>query len=63
MDRIEKQLKAYMDTHPFDHGDSDCKMVLDQLCQAYAELHESDPPKIRGRIRRAGNLPGGSTPG
>ena len=32
--------------HPFDSGDSDCGTVLDQLYQAYAESHESDPPDI-----------------
>lgn len=47
MDRIVKQLKAYIDTHPFNPGDSGCETVLDQLYQAYAESHESDPPEIR----------------
>ena len=46
MDNIAKRLKAYMDKHPFDSGDSDCETVLDQLYQAYAESHESDPPEI-----------------
>ena len=46
MDEIAQQLKAYIDTHPFDSGDSDCETVLDQLYQAYAESHESDPPEI-----------------
>ena len=46
MDKIAKQLKAYIDTHPFDPGDSDCETVLDQLYQAYAESHESDPTEI-----------------
>ena len=46
MDKIAQQLKAYIDTHPFDPGDSDCETVLDQLYQAYAESHESDPVKI-----------------
>ena len=46
MDEIAQQLKAYIDTHPFDPGDSDCETVLDQLYQAYAESHESDPPEI-----------------
>ena len=46
MDKIAKRLKAYMDAHPFDPGDSDCETVLDQLYQAYAESHESDPPEI-----------------
>ena len=46
MDNIAKRMKAYIDTHPFDPGDSDCTTVLDQLYQAYAESHESDPPEI-----------------
>ena len=45
MDKIAERLKAYIDTHPFDSDDSDCKTVLDQLYQAYAESHESDPPE------------------
>ena len=47
MDKIAQQLKAYIDTHPFDPGDSDCETVLDQLYQAYAESHENDPREIR----------------
>ena len=46
MDKIVHRLKAYIDTHPFNPGDSDCETVLDQLYQAYAESHESDPPEI-----------------
>ncbi len=46
MIEIAKRLKAYIDSHPFDPGDSDCETVLDQLYQAYAESHESDPPEI-----------------
>ena len=46
MDKIAQQLKAYIDTHPFDTGDRDCDTVLDQLYQAYAESHESDPAEI-----------------
>ena len=41
-----KRLRAYIDTHPFDPGNSGCETVLDQLYQAYAESHESDPPEI-----------------
>ena len=43
MDKIAQQLKAYIETHTFDPGDSDCETVLDQLYKAYAESHESDP--------------------
>ncbi len=46
MIEIAKRIKAYIDAHPFDSGDSDCKTVLDQLYQAYAETHESDPTEI-----------------
>ena len=46
MDNIAKQLNAYIGTHPFDSGDSGCETVLDQLYQAYAESHESDPAEI-----------------
>ena len=47
MDKLAEWLKAYIDTHLIDFGDSDCKTVLDQLYQAYAESHESDPLEIR----------------
>ena len=43
---LAQRLKAYIETHPFDPGDSDYETVLDQLYQAYAESHESDPPEI-----------------
>ena len=46
MDKIANWLKANIDTHPFNSGASDCKTVLDQLYQAYAETHESDPTEI-----------------
>ena len=51
MDKIANWLKAYVDTHPFDPGDSDCETVLDQLCQAYAETHERDPPEISNSFK------------
>ena len=46
MNKIINQLKTYIETHPFNSGDSDCETVLDQLYQAYAESHESDPLEI-----------------
>lgn len=46
MNKIAERLKVYIETHPFDPGDSDCTTVLDQLYQVYAESHESDPPEI-----------------
>ena len=61
MDNIAQRLKAYIEAHPFDPGDSDCETVLDQLFQAYQESHESDPPDIRDRFRELdillGHLP------
>ena len=46
MKDIARRLDAYIRAHPFDSGDGDCETVLDQLYQAYAESHESDPPEI-----------------
>ena len=46
MKEIARRLDAYIQTHPFDSGDSSCETVLDQLYQAYAESHESDPVEI-----------------
>ena len=46
MDELAQRLKAYIEARPFDPGDSDCETILDQLYQAYAESHESDPPEI-----------------
>ena len=47
MDKVAERLKAYIDAHPFDSGDSNCETVLDRLYQAYAESRESDPPDIQ----------------
>ena len=46
MKEIAHRLDVYIQVHPFDSGDSDCENVLDQLYQAYAESHESDPTEI-----------------
>jgi len=51
MDKIAQRLNAYIETHPIDLGDSDCETVLEQLYQAYAESHESDPPEISERFK------------
>ena len=40
------RLDAYIRKNPFDPGKSDCDSVLEQLYQAYAESHESDPAEI-----------------
>lgn len=59
MDNIAKRLAAYMDKHPLDLGDTDCETVLDQLYQAYAESHESDPLEIRDGFKELYDLLGG----
>ena len=59
MDNIAQRLKAYIESHPFDPGNSDCDTVLDQLYQASAESHESDPPEIRDGFMELDNLLGG----
>ena len=46
MENIAKRLNAYITAHPFNSGDSNYETVLDQLYQAYAESHESDPTEI-----------------
>lgn len=46
MDKIAERIEAYIEAHPFESGDGDCETVLDQLYQAYAESHESDPAEI-----------------
>ena len=58
MDKIAEKLKAYIDTHPLDLGEGDCETVLDQLYQAYAESHESDPPEIRESFKELDELLG-----
>ena len=58
MDNIAQRLKAYIESHPFDPGGSDCETVLDQLYQAYAESHESDPPEIRDGFKELDDLLG-----
>ena len=59
MENIAKRLNAYITAHPFDSGDSNCETVLDQLYQAYAESHESDPPEIRDGFKELDDLLGG----
>ena len=58
MNEIAKRLNAHITAHPFDPGDSDCETVLDQLYQAYAESHESDPPEIRNGFKELDDLLG-----
>ena len=58
MDNVAKRLTSYMDKHPIDLGDTDCETVLDQLYQAYAESHESDPPEISEGFKELDSLLG-----
>ena len=58
MDKLAERLKAYIDTHPLDLGEGDCETVLDQLYQAYAESHESDPPEIKDSFKELDELLG-----
>lgn len=46
MNEIANRLNTYIQSHPFDAGDSGCETVLEQLYQAYAESHKSDPEEI-----------------
>ena len=58
MENIAKRLNAYITAHPVDSGDSDYETVLDQLYQAYAASHESDPPEIRDGFKELDDLLG-----
>ena len=58
MDKLAERLKAYIDTQPIDLGEGDCETVLDQLYQAYAEFHESDPLEIRDSFKKLDDLLG-----
>ena len=58
MDKIAEKLKAYIDTYPLNLGEGDRETVLDQLYQAYAESHESDPPEIRDNFKELDELLG-----
>ena len=56
MDSFAQQLKSYIETHPFDSGDSNCVTVLDQLYQVYADSYESDPQEIKDAFQQLGDL-------
>ena len=58
MDELAQRLKAYIEAHPFDPGDSECETILEQLYQAYAESHESAPPEIRNGFKELDDLLG-----
>ena len=46
MKNLALRLNAYIENHVLDLGDSNCDTVLDQMYQAYAVSHESDPADI-----------------
>ena len=46
MKKLAHRLDDYIESHALELGDSNCETVMDQLYQAYAESHESDPPEI-----------------
>ena len=52
MQSFAEALRAYTRDHPFDAGNGDAETVLDQLYQAYAESHESDPPEISNGFKK-----------
>lgn len=56
MTDIAHRLDAYIESHAPDLGDGGCKTVLDQLHQAYAESHESDPADIRDGFKELGEF-------
>ncbi len=56
MDDISKRLEVYIKSRKFDGGSSECEIVLDQIYQAYAESHESDPPEIRDGFKELDEL-------
>ena len=56
MKDIAACLNNYIKSHPLDLGDSNCETVLDQLYQAYAESHESDPHEISNGFKELENF-------
>ena len=56
MEQFLQRFRSYIETHPLDTGDADYPTVLDQLYQAYAESHESDPPEIRDGFKELEEL-------
>lgn len=56
MDSFAHRLKTYIDTHPFDGGDSGYETVLDQIYQVYADSRENDPPSIKDGFSELGEF-------
>ena len=51
MNKIAKVLNGYIAIHPLNLGDTDSESILEQLYEAYAESHESDPTEIRNGFK------------
>ena len=56
MEQFLQRFRSYIEAHPLDTGDEECPTVLDQLYQAYAESHESDPPEIQDGFKELEEL-------
>ncbi len=56
MKSIVERMNTYIQTHPFDSGTDECEAVLEQIFQAYAESHESDPAEIREDFKELGEI-------
>ncbi len=56
MKSIVERMNTYIQAQPFDPGTDECETVLDQLFQAYAESHESDPAEIREDFKELGEI-------
>ncbi len=56
MQSISQIMKANLDAHPINLGESDCETVMEQIFQAYAEFHESDPVEIRENFKELGEI-------
>ena len=56
MKSIAAQLDRYIHAHPLNLGDDEFETVLDQLYQAYAESHETDPPGVAEGFKELENF-------
>ncbi len=56
MKSIAAQLDRYIHSHPLNLGDDEFETVLDQLYQAYAESHETDPPGVAEGFKELENF-------
>ena len=54
---VANRLNEYIANHALDLGDSNCDTVLNQIYQAYAESHESDPVEIGDGFKELEEFP------